>query len=71
MRFGYFFAQMGLTKSGATQIFISYFANNTNKYFGWKDISIDPPACEALFCAIRGQSTNDNNEPYLSELEGS
>jgi hypothetical protein len=29
------------------------------KLFDWGDISIYPPCYEALFCATRGQSTND------------
>lgn len=38
---------------------ISHFPNGVMKSFGWGDIAVDPPCYEALFCATRGQSTND------------
>lgn len=38
---------------------ISCYINGVMKFFGWKDLAIDPPCHEALFCATRGQSTND------------
>lgn len=38
---------------------ISHYVSGGIKSFGWGDLAIDPPCHEALFCATRGQSTND------------
>ncbi len=38
---------------------ISHYLNGEMKSFGWGDLAVDPPCHEALFCATRGQSTND------------
>jgi hypothetical protein len=37
----------------------SHFAAGTLKCFGWADVTPDPACPEAIFCAVRGQSTND------------
>lgn len=38
---------------------ISYCVNDAMKSFDWGDIAVEPASHEALFCATRGQSTND------------
>jgi hypothetical protein len=38
---------------------ITHYSEGAMKSFGWGDLAVDPPCHEALFCATRGQSTND------------
>lgn len=44
-----------------SKVWISQFVNIEEKWkrFGWKDIAIDPPSAEALFCVVLGQSSSD------------
>ena len=46
-------------KQRHSKSWISHYSNGVVKSFGWGDIAVDPPCHEALFCATRGQSTND------------
>ncbi|MCC2680849.1 MAG: hypothetical protein K0S36_413 [Nitrosospira multiformis] len=49
----------GVEKQHYAKAWVSRFSNNQAKYFGLRDLWMDPVTPEAVFCAVRGQSTND------------
>ena len=38
---------------------VSHYSNGKFKQFGWHDVPLDPACPEAVYCAVRGQSSND------------
>ncbi|MDO8412163.1 MAG: hypothetical protein Q7S51_00080 [Gallionellaceae bacterium] len=46
-------------KRNHSKAWISHQSDGVMKSFDWGDIAIEPSCHEALFCATRGQSTND------------
>lgn len=47
---------------------ITYFDGSRFRRFGWEDLPVDPSFPEAQFCAVRGQSAND--QPMLERTAG-
>jgi len=44
-----------------SKAWISHYASGRMAHFGWHDIAIEPECPESIFCAVRGQSTNDRS----------
>jgi hypothetical protein len=38
---------------------VSRYSDGQMKFFGWNDVPVDPSSPEALFCSVRGQTSND------------
>ncbi|SDA27270.1 hypothetical protein SAMN05216315_13255 [Nitrosospira sp. Nsp18] len=49
----------GLEKQHTAKGWVSRFSPDKATYFGFHDVREDPATPEAIFCAVRGQSTND------------
>ncbi len=57
------------TKRRHSKSWVSHYSDGAMKSFGWEDLAVDPACHEALFCATRGQSTNDK-QTMLERIGG-
>ncbi len=44
---------------------ISRYTDGSMKHFGWRDLVVDPPTTEVLYCTVRGQS---DSAPMLERI---